>query len=145
MTLPHYSSAYENWAPVVARVIMGLIFLMSAYYKIPGTESFAMQVGMSGSVGIPLPYIAVLLAFVLEVVGGIALVVGWQTRTVALALGAFVMLIAVYFYRDWSNQATFGGFISCVTQTIALVYISVYGAQHAAVSKDPLPHGVMRV
>ena len=139
MSLPHYSTAYEHWAPAVARVVMGLIFLMSAYYKIPGTETFAMQVGMSGAVGIPLPYLAVLLEFVLEVVGGIALVIGWQTRTAAVTLAAFVALIAVFFYRDISDQTTFGLFISCVTQIAGLIYISVYGAQYAAVSRDPLP------
>ena len=139
MTLPHYSPAYETWAPVVARVVMGLIFLMSAYYKLPWTESFAMQVGMSGAVGIPFPYLAVLAAFALEVIAGVALVVGWHTRTAAIALAGFVLLIALFFYRGWSDQAVFAGFMSCVVQIIALVYISVYGAQHAAMRRDPLP------
>lgn len=133
---------YERWAPVVARVIMGLIFLMSAYYKIPGTESFAMQVGMSGAVGIPLPYLAVLAAFALEVVAGVALVIGWHTRTAAIALAVFVLLIALFFYRDWTDQTVFAGFMSCVVQIIGLVYISVYGAQHVAVKRDPLPRVV---
>ena len=113
---------------------------MSAYYKIPGTEMFNMQVEMSGAVGIPFPYVAVLLAFVLEVVGGVALVIGWHARTAAVLLAGFVMLIAFFFYRDWSDQATLGLFITCVTQTVGLVYISVYGTQHLAVRKDPRPH-----
>ncbi len=101
---------------------------------------FNMQVEMSGAVGIPFPYVAVLLAFVLEVVGGVALVIGWHARTAAVLLAGFVMLIAFFFYRDWSDQATLGLFITCVTQTVGLVYISVYGAQHLAVRKDPRPH-----
>lgn len=145
MKLPHFSTAYENWVPVIVRIIFGLVFLMSAYFKIPGTESFAMQVGMSADVGIPLPFIAVLLAFILEVVGGVALVVGWQTRTFAILLAGFVMLVAVFFYRDLSDQVTFGYFMSCLTQAAGLAYISVYGAQHAAVAKDPLPHDLQRV
>ena len=84
MQLPHFSSAYETWAPTIVRIISGLVFLMSAYYKIPGTEMFNMQVEMSGAVGIPFPYVAVLLAFVLEVVGGVALVIGWHARTAAV-------------------------------------------------------------
>lgn len=145
MTLPHVSPVYENWAPVVARVVSGLIFLMSAFYKIPGTESFLMQVEMSGAAGIPFPFVAVLLAFVLEVVAGIALVIGWHTRTAAVLLAAFVLLIAAFFYRDLSDQATFGLFMSCITQVAGLIYISVYGAQHVAVAKDPLPHDMRRV
>lgn len=145
MKLPHFSAAYEQWAPVGVRIIFGLIFLMSAYYKIPGTESFAMQVGMSEAVGIPLPYVAVLLAFIFEVVAGVALVIGWHTRTAAVLLAGFVMLIAFFFYRNLSDQATFGLFMSCVTQAAGLVYLSVYGAQHLAVKKDQLPHGVSSV
>ncbi len=144
MTLPHFSSTYENWAPTVARIIFGVVFLMSAFFKIPGSESFTFQVGMSADAGIPFPLIAVTLAFILEVIGGIALVIGWQTRTAAVLLADFVMLIALFFYRDWSNQATFGLFMSCVTLTSGLVYLSVYGAQHAAVAKDPLPHTMQR-
>lgn len=140
-----FSPSYENWAPVVVRVIFGLVFLMSAAFKIPGTESFAMQVEMSGAVGIPLPFVAVILAFVLELVGGVALVIGWRVRAAALALAAFVMLIALFFYRNLGDQATFGLFMSCVTMAAGLVHLSVYGAQFAAVAKDPLPQGMRRV
>ncbi len=144
MALFNFSPLYENWASTIARIIFGLIFLMSAFFKIPGTEMFAMQVEMSGTVGIPFPFLAVILAFILEVVGGVALVIGWHTRTAALALAAFVMLIAVFFYRNLSDQATFGLFMSCVTQAAGLIYLSVYGAQYAAVAKDPLPQHLKR-
>lgn len=144
MKLPLFSPVYEAWAPTIARVIFGLVFLMSAYYKIPGSESFAMQVEMSAGAGIPFPLVAVTLAFVFEVVAGIALVVGWQTRIFALLLAGFVMLIALFFFRNLSDQATFGLFMSCVTEAAALIYISVYGAQHFAVAKDQLPHGLTR-
>jgi len=140
MRLPHFSTAYEHWVPVAVRVIFGLVFLMSAYYKIPGTETFLMQVGMSGAVGIPFPLVAVVLAFILEVIGGVALVIGWKTRTFAALLALFVLLIAAFFYRNLADQAIFASFMSCVTQAAGLFFISVYGAQHAAVKRDPLPH-----
>lgn len=98
-----------------------------------------MQVEMSAAVGIPLPYVAVILAFILEVVGGVALVIGWQVRRFALVLAAFVMVIAFFFYRDISEDITLGHFMSCVVQAAGLLYASVYGAQHAAIAKDPLP------
>jgi putative oxidoreductase len=131
-----YIALYERWVPVVARVIFGLTFLMSAYYKLPGSESFAMQVSMSDGVGIPFAYVAVLLAFVLELVGGIALVIGWHTRIFAFLLAGFVMLIALFFFRDWSDQQTMGNFISCCIEAAGLGYVSVYGARNLAVRKD---------
>ncbi len=139
MKLPHFSATYENIASASARIILGLVFLMSAAFKIPGTAMFAMQVEMSGAAGIPLPLAAVALAFMLELLGGIALVIGWHTRTAAVLLAGFVMLIAFFFYRNLSDQAVFAQFMSCVTLASALVYLSVYGAQTLAVKKDPLP------
>jgi putative oxidoreductase len=131
-----YIELYEKWVPVVARTIFGLSFLMSAYYKLPGSESFAMQVGMSDAAGIPLAYYAVVLAFLLELVGGIALIIGWKTRLFAFLLAGFVMLIALFFFRDWSDQQTMGNFISCCIEAAGLGYVSVYGARHFAVRKD---------
>lgn len=144
MKLPYFSKVYEQWVPVVVRAVFGFVFLMSAYYKIPGTESFSMQVGMSEGAGIPLPYIAVLLAFVLEVVGGIALIVGFQVRLFAFLLAGFVLLVGFFFFRNISDQMTFALLMSCITEAAGLAYISVYGAQSVAMKKDPLPQGLTR-
>lgn len=142
MIMPHFSTSYENWAPTVARVVFGLIFLMSAYYKIPGTEMFNMQVGQSAAAGIPFPLVAVFLAFILELVAGVALVIGWHTRTAAFLLAGFVVLVALFFYRNLSDMTTFALFMSCVNLVAGLVYVSVYGAHNAAMKKDTLPVNV---
>jgi putative oxidoreductase len=140
----HFPPTYENWVPLIARIVFGLMFLMGATFKIPGTENFAFQVAASAAVGIPFPLIAVTLAFILEVAGGVALIIGWQTRTFALLLAGFVVLIALFFYRNLSDQATFASFMSCITEIAGLAYISVYGAQYLAVAKDPLPQHARR-
>ncbi|MCE9644119.1 DoxX family protein [Candidatus Parcubacteria bacterium] len=127
---------YRNWAPVLARLIFGATFLMAAYYKIPGTESFTMEVNMSAAAGIPFPLVAVFLAFLLELFGGLALVFGVWTRVAAFLLAPFVLLIALFFFRNLADQAQFGMFMSCMGLIAGLLYVSVYGARHAAVSKD---------
>lgn len=145
MVLPHLTPIYEKWAPVAARVIFGGIFLMSAFFKIPGTEMFQMQVEMSAQAGIPLPLVAVFLAFVLEVVAGIALVVGWQTRTAAASLIVFTVLIALFFFRNLADQAQFVSFMGCVQLIAGLLYVSVYGAQSMAVKTCTLPKGLVKI
>lgn len=145
MTLPHLTPVYEAWAPVIARLIFGGMFLMGAFFKIPGTESFAMQVGMSGAVGIPFPMIAVTLAFILEALAGLALMVGWHTRTAAFLLAGFTALVALFFYRDLADQTQFGMFMSCLGLIAGLLYVSVYGAQNASVKTCPLPKGVVKM
>lgn len=144
MTLPHLTKPYETWAPVVARVVFGLLFLQSAFYKIPGTEMFGMQVEASAAAGIPFAMIAVTLAFILEVVAGIALVIGYNTRTAAAALIVFVALIAVFFGRNFSDMNQMMTFFSCIQLIAGLMYVSVYGAQKAAVATCPLPQGITK-
>ncbi len=144
MVLPHLTPAYEKWAPFIARIIFGGAFLMSAFYKLPGSEMFTMQVGMTDAAGVPFAYLAVVLAFVLEVVAGIALIVGFHTRTAAAALTVFVLIIAFVFYRNIADMTQFPMFMSCLELAAGLIYVSVYGAQTVAVKTCQLPEGLNR-
>jgi putative oxidoreductase len=81
----------------LVRIMTGVIFIAHGYMKffvmgIPGTTGFFAQVG------IPAPGIMALLVATLEVVGGIALVLGLLTRLAALGL-AINMLGAIFFVR----------------------------------------------
>jgi putative oxidoreductase len=140
MKTDHYHlRLYAIWAPAVARWLFAFVFLYSAYYKIPGSELFGMQVASTEAVGIPFPALAVTLAFILEVLASIALAVGWHTRLAAAALIVFVLLILVFFVRDFSDQTQLTIFFSCLELTAGLLYISVYGAEHVAIRKDHQP------
>ena len=121
-----YVRAYEHWAPIIGRVLFGVIFLISAYFKIPNTPGFVMGVSMSAMAGIPLPTIAVALAFLLELTGGIALVVGWYVRIFAFLLALFVLAIALFFFRNLTDQMQLGMFTNCLGLIAGLFYVSVY-------------------
>ncbi len=126
MSFPPYDQAYERWAPRVARALLAIQFAVAAYYKL---TMFSMQVGQTAAVGVPLPQVAVALGLVLELVGIAALVTGWQLRRISVVLAAYVALLAVLFYRDWSDPMKFGFFISHLGLIAACLYVSVYGAK----------------
>jgi putative oxidoreductase len=144
MNLPPYTRAYENWLPLIARILFGAQFLMGAMFKIPMTPGFANEVAMTAAAGFPFATVAVFLAFVLEVVAGLMLVFGFRARLAGFLLAGFTGILAVTFYRDWSSMQTMGMFISHLGLIAGLLYVSVYGAQFGAVRKDELPHGVTR-
>lgn len=125
--MQNYVSSFIAWAPVVGRILLGVIFLHSAYYKIPGSELFGFQVEASAAAGIPFPALAVLLAFLLEVVAGIALIIGWYTRQAAAALIGFVILIALFFVRDISDQMQMITLFSCLELIAGLLYVTAFG------------------
>lgn len=82
-------SKYIN---VVSRILLAHIFLLAGISKITG---YAGTQGYMESVGVPgmlLP-----LVILLEAGGGLALIVGWQTRLVSYALAGFTVIAAIIF------------------------------------------------
>jgi putative oxidoreductase len=82
-----------GWAVLPLRGVLGLIFLVHGGQKlfgfgIPGTAAFLAKLG------IPLPTVAAVVLIAVELLGGLALVVGLGTR-VAAGLLAFDMLVAL--------------------------------------------------
>ena len=133
--IPH-TSWYEKWAPVLGRILMGGLFLMGAAFKIPGTSGFTMEAGMTAAAGVPFATIAVALAFVLEVVGGLAIILGWHARIAACLLAVFTLALAIIFYSNFSNPMVMGEFISHLGLIAGLLFISVYGAKTVAIKRD---------
>ena len=93
---------FDNPLTLTARVLLALLFLPAGLTKITG---FAGTVGYIASVGLPLASAGAVLAIVLEVAGGIALLLGWGTRAAALALAAFTLVASVFFHAFWAVPA----------------------------------------
>lgn len=118
----------EKMAPYGAfllRVSVGILFVAHGLLKvlvftIPGTVSFFESVGFPGF----LAYVTI----VAEIGGGLALIVGAYTRTVALALLP-VMLGATFVHsgNGWLFMSEGGGWEFPAFWTAALVVITLLG------------------
>jgi putative oxidoreductase len=84
---------------LVGRLLLAAVFLPAGLSKITG---FAGTVGYIGSVGMPLPTASAVAAIAVEVLGGLALVFGFQTRIAALALAAFTLVASFFFHNFWT-------------------------------------------
>jgi putative oxidoreductase len=80
---------------LIGRILLSQIFIIAGYGKIVGYAGTAHYMAAYGVPGILLP-----LVILLELGGGIALLVGWQTRWAALALGIFSVLAAIIFHHQ---------------------------------------------
>jgi len=87
---------------VAGRVLLALIFIVAGYGKLTGLAGTA---GYIASKGLPLPAVLALGAGVLELVGGIALAVGFKARWAALALAVFTLVASVIFHNYWALPA----------------------------------------
>ena len=91
----------EKYSSVIARVLLAHIFIMAGMSKI---TAYAGTVGYMGMMGVPMPDLLLPLVIVLEVVGGLAVLVGWQSRYAAYALAAFSVVAAFIFHNNFSDQ-----------------------------------------
>lgn len=75
-----------NLQLLLGRVLLSIIFIMSGFSKLGAVEGTA---GYMASLGIPAPGLVVWLVIALEILGGIAILIGFFTRYAAWALAAF--------------------------------------------------------
>jgi putative oxidoreductase len=105
--MPHlltgeYLSAYAGYAPFFLRVATGLVFAMHGYQKLTqmGIDGVS---GFLSSLGFPLPMAFAFILIAVELVGGIALILGAFTRITAklCAIVALVALVTVHLSKGF--------------------------------------------
>jgi len=94
--------AVRIYGPLVGRILLALIFVISGFGKITGFEG---TVGYIASKGLPLPQLGAVGATVVELVGGILLIIGWQTRWAATALFLYLIPTTLIFHPFWAVEA----------------------------------------
>lgn len=88
----------KNPLALIGRILIAALFVPAGLQKLTG---FAGTVGYAASVGMPLPQAGVAVALVVEIVGGLAFLLGWGTRWVALVLGFFTLVASFFFHNFW--------------------------------------------
>jgi putative oxidoreductase len=88
----------RNLALLVGRIFIVGIFI---YDGVSILRDFSGSVAYSESFGVP--GILLPLVVLLQIGGGILIVLGWWTRLVALAFAAFCVSTAVLFHRNWGD------------------------------------------
>jgi len=114
------NTAQQISAPL-GRVLLATMFFMAGLSKITG---YAGTQGYMEAMGVPGMLLPLVIA--LEVIGGLAIMLGFKTRLVAFALAGFSIVSAVLFHADFSDQMQMtmfmknisiaGGFLILVAQ-----------------------------
>lgn len=111
------------YAAPAGRLFLSMMFIMSGLTKIgqyEGTQGYMDAMGVPGAV---LP-----LVILTEVLGGLAVLVGWKARYAAFALAGFSILSAMLFHADFSNQAEMTNFMKNFTIAGGFLLIVAHGA-----------------
>ena len=89
----------KDLAALVGRVLLAVMFVWAGFGKVTGYDGTA---GFMASAGMPMVGVLLPLSILVELGGGIALIVGWKARWVALILAVFTLLASLIFHKFWT-------------------------------------------
>jgi putative oxidoreductase len=115
----------NRYLPLLGRVLLGAPFILSGLSKLAAHDA---TVGYIGSVGLPFPQLAWLIAIVVEMGGGALLLVGYRARPVALVVALFALATAIFFHRNFADQNQLIHFLKNIMITGGLLQIVHFGA-----------------
>ncbi|GIZ50294.1 DoxX family protein [Noviherbaspirillum aridicola] len=111
--------------PLIGRILLAAIFIISGLGKIAAPAATA---GYIAAMGLPLPALGVALAIAVEVGGGILLVLGFQTRLVALLLAAFSVVTGLVFHNAIGDQNQLIHLLKNFAMAGGLLQVAAFGA-----------------
>jgi putative oxidoreductase len=117
--------ALTTYLPALGRLLIAALFIASGLEKIaaPGMTQDYIASG-----GLPLPFLVYLLTVIVEVGGGVLLVLGYRTRIVAIALAIFTLVAALIFHRAIGDPGQMVHFLKNLAITGGLLQVVAFGA-----------------
>ena len=94
------SAARQDAAALLGRVLMSAIFIWTGYVKLmspAATQAYFTQVGVA------VPQLAWIVAVVVELLGGLAILLGVQTRMAAAVLGLWCIVTAITAHSNFAD------------------------------------------
>ncbi len=112
-----------NLAVPFGRLLMALIFILGGAGKfaaLAATGAYMQSAGVPSALALP--------AAAFELLAGLAILIGWQTRTVALILAGFCMVTAALFHRNFADQVQMVMFLKNLAMAGGFLTLFAHGA-----------------
>ena len=113
----------NNILQPIGRLMLALIFILAGIGKIAdpaGNMSFMQSAGVPGLLLWP--------TIALEILGGLAIAVGFKTRYAAFALAVFSVAAAFIFHRNFGDQMQMIMFLKNIAMAGGLLLLATSGA-----------------
>ena len=112
----------ELSAPI-GRLLLSMIFIFSGFTKITG---YAATQGYMESMGVPDTLLPLVIA--LELFGGIAVLLGFKARLIALLFVGFNIISALLFHQFWIDESQMNPFMKNIAIAGGFLMIFAHGA-----------------
>jgi putative oxidoreductase len=95
-------NALQNPLALAGRILLAWFFIPAGWGKLMG---FAGTVQYAASAGMPLPEVSVGIGLLIELLGGLAMLLGLGTRWAAAILAFFTLVASFVFHAYWAVPA----------------------------------------
>jgi putative oxidoreductase len=110
---------------LLGRILLAVIFLLSGFGKLTAISGTA---AYFGALGLPVPTVTAVLVGLIELLGGIAVLVGFQTRIVAWVLAIFTIATGLVAHTGWADQMQMIQFLKNLAITGGFILLASSGA-----------------
>lgn len=111
----------ELSAPI-GRLLLSMIFIFSGFTKITG---YAATQGYMESMGVPGMLLPLVIA--VELLGGIAILLGFKARLVAILRAGFSIVSALLFHQFWIDESQMNPFMKNIAMAGGFLMIFAHG------------------
>lgn len=119
------SPAATGAVVAVGRVLLSILFITAGFGKLTAIGGTA---AWFGSLGFPAPTVVAILVGLLELVGGLAILVGFKTRIAAIALAVFTIAATLVAHTNLADQIQQLMFLKNLSVTGGLLILAAFGA-----------------
>ena len=119
-----------NLLDLAARILISLLFLINGFFKI---NNYDATIGWLESFG--LPGILIIPAIILEILGPILIIIGFQARFASGLLSLFCISTAIIFHNDFSDQMQLNSFLKNIALAGGFLFIMINGTKDFSLDK----------
>lgn len=119
------ASPVQDFGALIGRVLMSAIFIWSGFGKLTAAGG---TMAYFASLGVPLPELAWVVTVIVELVGGLLLLLGVQARLVALVLAIWSIATALVAHTNFANPDMQIHFMKNLAMAGGFIFIALFGA-----------------
>ncbi len=119
------TSSSQDAAMLLGRILMSVIFVLGGWGKLMAADS---TISGFAHYGLPFPGIGFVLAVVIELVGGLLLLLGAMTSRVAVVIGIWCIATALVAHTNFADRNMMIHFMKNLAMAGGCAYIAAFGA-----------------
>ncbi len=114
-----------RFVPLLGRILIAALFMPEGFEKL---TAFKPTVDFAASHGLPVPSLAIAAAILIELGGGLLVLIGWKTRWAAAAMAIFCVVTAVVFHNNFADMGERISFFKDIALAGGLLQLVYFGA-----------------